>query len=487
MTTQPRVTRPQTTQPRTTQPHPTHPDAKRAETPGEVDELLDRMAPTLASSVDTLHVAAVLESSGITDDLARDRYGHPDVFALARTLRAPYSEHDAGAVHPGLLPAPAPTRRSDGVADEDDAGGASSVGHGVIYLLPALCMPALLDLVGVTHAALSLVVGAAVGWLWAVLATWRAYGVMSDAGRTAAEDHLRRSVLVGAGAGAVAGATLALAGAPPVVGVVTASVTLAQLGTTLLFFLRRRAELLLVLVVQGTLGLANLVDPLAVPSTWVLGAFTVAALVLFLAGGALRRHHVTAPLLLAPGLGPVLWYGMASVAFLLIPQAGLLRAGDGSPLALAGLFLTMGLVEWRGGSLSARLRRELATLHSPAEFRRRRALLTHREAFACAAVAALAGAGVLLLLHDADLLTTTGVLVAAATVPLAAAYLVCLVLANSGAQVWLAAAFTGGVVVESTAWGAMRASPALAFVIAAGLLFVAVTVGLLRRPVDRFR
>lgn len=460
-------------------------------TPGLAERVVDpaveglflRLRDVVTNAVDTLHVAAVLESSGVTDDVARDRYGHVDVFALATTLRARATGTTGRMTHPGVRP-PTVRRRSSRRPAQDTG----TLGHGLIYLLPALCMPALLQLVTIRYAATALVVGASVGWLWAVVATWRAFGVLSSQGRTVAEGYLRRAVVVGVAAGVGAGAVLVLlARTPVVVGVTAAAVTAAQLGTTLLFFLRRKHLLVLVLVLQGAVGLGNLLAPSVVPAWVVLGVFVVATGVLLLAGGVVGRHGGDVPpLRTASGLVPVAGYAVGSVAFLLIPQAGFLHLGGGVPLALAGLFLTMGFVEWRGGAVSVRLRTELSETDTPARFRRRSARILLVEAVACCSVTALGTVLVLLAIDRLGLLSTGVLVTASAATVLAGAYLMTLALANGGAYAWLGGCFSAAALLESSLWSA-GAPVFIAFVTAAGALFAVLTVGLLGRPVNRFR
>jgi hypothetical protein len=199
------------------------------------------------------------------------------------------------------------------------------------------------------------------------------------------------------------------------------------------------------------------------------------------------RPSPAAPLLRAPGLLPVLAYAVASVAFLLTPQVGFLRAGGGTALTLAGLFLTMGFVEWRGGALSARLRAELARTDGPAQFHRRTAGLTLAEGAGCLLVTGAGTGAVVLGLRAMGMFSPAVLAVAVATTTLAAAYLISLVLANTGAYTWLASSFAGGTVVGVTLRGAPGTSEGIAFAVASGVLLVALLVGLLGRPVNRFR
>ncbi|MFI0404463.1 hypothetical protein [Actinomadura sp. 3N508] len=58
-----------------------------ASTAGDIEALRERMADLCASAVDPLEVTAGLEAEGINDEAAQ-KYGHPDVFALAEDLYA---------------------------------------------------------------------------------------------------------------------------------------------------------------------------------------------------------------------------------------------------------------------------------------------------------------------------------------------------------------------------------------------------------------
>lgn len=429
-----------------------------------------RFGTVVKDSVDVLHVAAALESSGITDQTARTRYGSPDVFALAARLR---EGAEAGTA--------APVRRSRRSA----VAGVSAVGNGIVYLLPALAMPALLRLTGTEHTLLALVVGAAVGWVWAVVASWHAFTVLGAAGPDVAADDLCRSVRRGLVAAVLTGAVVSALGGPIVAAVVAGMITAAQLATTLLFFLRRRRVLVWVLLAQGAFGMSHLLAPQRVPAVLVLVVFGLATSGLLTAGGVWTSR--TAAAQKVPGLAMVLLYALASVSFLLLPQALFLQQGGGLPLALAGLFLTMGYVEWRAGHVSAWLRDELARTSTMTRFRRRTSGRLGLEALVCAAVTAVAGAVLLHLFHRLGVLSPGVIVVTVATAALAAAYLVALVLANTGAWAWLTGAFAGGASVQALLTVPDRVPVSTAFVAATGILLAALLVGFICRPVNTFR
>ncbi len=50
------------------------------------DALIEEVYKTCAQPINMLHIAALLETAGVTDTTARQRYGYPDVFALAENL-----------------------------------------------------------------------------------------------------------------------------------------------------------------------------------------------------------------------------------------------------------------------------------------------------------------------------------------------------------------------------------------------------------------
>ena len=101
---------------------------RRRRRPRDVEELCEQFVPVCESAVDPLEICRALEFEGWSDKAVRDRYGVPDVFALAEQmyLRVPRRpaepEPVAGSVagQPRLRPAL----------------------HGLLYGLPTVCFPA---------------------------------------------------------------------------------------------------------------------------------------------------------------------------------------------------------------------------------------------------------------------------------------------------------------------------------------------------------
>ncbi len=462
-----------------------------------LDRLVTDVRPAVAQAVDVLHVAAILESRGVTDELAREHYGSADVFDLAAVVRQRVANGrsvtvpDGGHLpHPGAVEMP--VRRKPVVAAVP--WGGSSIGHGAIYLLPALSMPALMALVGTRHVVLALMVGGALGWIWAAVSTWRAYALWGDAGRAAGVRLLRQLTLIGVSVGVSTAAVLVRAGVVPmIVGVVIAAITTAQLGTTLLFFLHRRVLLTMIFLVPGAVGGVWLAQPDLLPAPAVLAVFVVSGLGAVGVGtaGLLRpavlgtgRRDVPVP---SSRAAWVVGYAVVSVVFLFLPQAALLVREPVAVVALAGLFLAMGLVEWRGARLSEGLRQLLGTEVEVRRFRRRAVGLALREVVLCALVSASTTGLAVYVMERLGVLTPTAATLGVVAVPLSAVYLLAMGLANTGAYAWLTATFGVGVVVEAGAPTVLGTPVVTAFAGAAVVVLLALLVGLTTRPLHRYR
>jgi hypothetical protein len=108
-----------------------------------IDDLAARARPACTDTVDVDEVAAVLEEAGITDQVAKQAYGQPELFALA------------GQVHKRLVGNPAPKRRAARPVRWDWAGlfrpeltlirlvAALAIGAADWWLGPNVALPAL--------------------------------------------------------------------------------------------------------------------------------------------------------------------------------------------------------------------------------------------------------------------------------------------------------------------------------------------------------
>jgi hypothetical protein len=126
----------------------------------------------------------VLESAGINDRVAHDRYGAPDVFTLAEAAFA-----RSGAAGP-----PAPQTPVDAVAGPDRPRWLHL--RGLLYAVPAVVALALLPAGDPVEAAL-LLGGLVLSWAWGYGMTYIAWAYIGNLDTPAARRFLRRSVLVG--------------------------------------------------------------------------------------------------------------------------------------------------------------------------------------------------------------------------------------------------------------------------------------------------
>ncbi|MBT2422988.1 hypothetical protein J7F01_35125 [Streptomyces sp. ISL-22] len=167
--------------------------------PDPVDELAERLDDFIAAAVHPDEIAALLESDGLSDDQIRERYGFKNSFALAEELyervERRYPEPD-GPVH-----------------DPWQVGLLGCLLRGVVFALPGLGYVLGAPLLagsegdfGLPAGTVPLLAGALVGWTWNQGLAHRAYSWLGLGDRGAA----RRSLLLGAPAGALLGALVAL-------------------------------------------------------------------------------------------------------------------------------------------------------------------------------------------------------------------------------------------------------------------------------------
>jgi hypothetical protein len=427
-----------------------------------VDELVGRVRATAAQTVDALQVAASLEADGVTDAIARDRYGHADVFSLAEDVR-----QRAGRPTMAAARAKGPSRMR--AAERRD------IAHGVLYLLPAAVFPAALAVLGHRSLVLAIVLAGGLGWVWAGGSSWLAYRLLGSGCPAAAARVLRWSAIAGVPAAAVLSVPLVAAthAGYALIAMATAQMTY-QMASTLLVFYQREAWLFAAMAPAalaggGYLAAGGWLLPLAVAA----GAGSVAV------AFGLGLRQTTGPMkhgkndkqgeppLRAvlrrelPGLSPVLAYSALSAAYLLHAQAPYMLSSADIPLAAVPLIVGMGVVEWRARQFAEQGRALLAQVRFPLEFAVRVWLLLAREVGACMGAVALLAAAWLPVLAVAGLLTPAGAVMAAANILLAGAYFVGFLLAGMARYGWLCGSLAGclalHVVLVSAASGDVSA------------------------------
>ncbi|MFD8612523.1 hypothetical protein [Streptomyces sp. NPDC059631] len=295
-------------------------------------DLSDRVGP----AVHPYEVAALLEAEGLSADVIRDRYGHPDLFSLAAALyeRVPRS-------FPEPAPAPDPWRPDH----------VRCLLRGVLFALPGLAYLLTAPLWSSGGSTSPLVVAGVVSWAWGQALGHRAHLRMT-AGRREA------------------GRTL-LAGAPPGALLATAAAALAADGKAVLWVAAAQsaylaaAGVLLVLARERWLlaALSPLIAGAALLPWWEPGPAVRAGLVLLallatLAATARALREVCSAPAGSGGPRPrpvtSLPYGLFGLSAAVL----VLLEGRLHPYAVIVLTVSMGPAEWllyryRGWSVAA--------------------------------------------------------------------------------------------------------------------------------------
>ncbi|MFB7501091.1 hypothetical protein ACFC09_41565 [Streptomyces sp. NPDC056161] len=316
-----------------------------------VDALAAELADGIGPAVHPYEVAALLESEGLTAEVIKERYGHPDIFSLAAAL---YERVPRTFPEP---PPPADPWRPDHVR---------CALRGALFALPGLAYLLVAPLWHAERTVLVLVVAGLVSWAWGQALGHRAFLRMSTGRREAGRTLLK---------GAPVGALVATATAWPVAGSGAAvpaagaqSVYLAAAGVLLVLGGERLLLAALTPVIAGA----------AVLPWWEPGPLLRAGLPLLALLGTVAAAGWTLRAALAgprvagaarPALLSSLPYGLFGLA------AGtlVLLTGREQPYAVIVLTVSMGPAEWllyryRGLSVAA-----LRRTGTPAAFRLRSA------------------------------------------------------------------------------------------------------------------
>ena len=402
-----------------------------------IDDLTERVLEVAPAAVDTMQVAAALESDGVTDRVAAVGYGYPDVFALADEV---FHRLDLG----GGAKAPAgPTSTGPGVSALRD------IAHGALYLLPAAVFPAALALIGLRSLVLGVVLAGCLGWVWAGGATWLAYRLLGRGHVDGAGRVLRWSALAGLPAAAALGTALVLGtGAGFALAALAVGQMAFQMASAVLVFYRREGWLFAAMAPATVGGLAYLyAGPRLLAWSVAAAAISVAAALVVAVhvsttGGVYKRQSGEPPLrrAVAGELGTlpiVLVYSLLSAVFLLHAQARYMLDRFDLALTALPLIVGMGVVEHRARRFRGDARALLWRVRYPRQFVPRVWLLLLGNAAGCmAAIAALAIA-LLAAFQQRNLLSPAAVAMTAAYVSLAGAYYLSFILAGEGRYGWL--------------------------------------------------
>lgn len=410
-----------------------------------IDDLVERVRPVARRAVDALQIAASLESQGITDDLAKTRFGCSDVFVLADEVRRRAGAATSQAGPPDMGPPDA----GPPVARPPDhphwTSGIRDVAHGLLYLLPVAVFPVGFASIEPTGLTLSVVLVGALGWVWSGSTAWLAYRLLGRGWPGPASRVLRAATLAGVPVAVALSATVVLAtGASLGVIVLAAAQIVIQLASAVLMFYRREGLMFWAMgpgVVGGIAYLAGGPDLLPLAVVLVVGSLAVAwgvALLQTRQRAAGPEPTVRAGLRGQCGQFPLIVLYMAlSAVFLLHAQTRYMADRFDILVAFLPLFVGMGVVEWRARRFSEQARAQLSLVRYPREFVGRVWLLLARNVALCSGVVAVLAVVLLAALGAVARVDRAAVLVAVACVVLAAAYFIGFLLANLGRYWWL--------------------------------------------------
>ncbi|WP_406489226.1 hypothetical protein [Streptomyces phaeochromogenes] len=349
--------------------------------PDPVDELAHRLEEFIASAVHPDEIAALLESDGMSDDQIREKYGVKDSFSLAEELYERVERRHpepAGPAH-----------------DPWEIGLLGCLLRGVVFALPGLgyvlgapLLAGPQDGLGLPAGTVPLLAGALCGWTWNQGLAHRAYSWLGLGDKAAS----RRSLLVGAPAGALLGSLVALAVAPGHLGAVAfaAGQSCYLAAATVLLVMGRERTLLAALLPMAAGALLAMAQPvpetarlaLLLGSLGIVGALAAievapavrqsgdgtrigwsagfAALLPFGGAQETKRPRSASPWL--AGSLPYAFFGLGSGVLVVFVALGDVLADGSSTAAVAApaavaLTLSMGPAEWllyrfRSGSLA---------------------------------------------------------------------------------------------------------------------------------------
>lgn len=396
--------------------------------PDPVDELAWKMVPTVGQAVDELHVAALLESTGVTDSVAREIYGHRDVFTLAEAVyrRRPVAGAEASG---DGLPRPARSREK-----------LRALTHGPLYMLPSTVYPAVFIALGSSTVFRVLVFTTALGWVWGMGTSAVAYQLLGQRMERSASRAIRLLSLAGLAIALLAGSMFAAierSGAG--VAVFAVAQMSFQLMSSVLVFHGKELRLALTMLPAFLVGLVFLVSGspkgLVLPTLATGGLcivlLTVTALVTSMRAPVQpdTRHEVAFARTFA-GAGPSVCYAALCALYFLDTEARFLTGERDLAIAAVPLILSMGALEWRAHRFTEKAGELFSRSATPAEFQRAAWRLLLAELTNCLAILGGLGIAFLLVMTKFGLLSGQGSLLTDAYVLLGGVFFLGFVMAR---------------------------------------------------------
>jgi hypothetical protein len=336
--------------------------------PDPFEQLSRKMAPAVSHAVDELHVAALLESRGVTDSVAREKYGHRDVFTLAEAM---YRRRSIAGKE---------TRAEALPTAERSRKALRTLAHGPLYMLPSTVYPAVIIALGSSAVFRALAFTTALGWVWGMGVSATAYQLVGQGMERAAGRAIRLLSLLGIAIALLSGAVFAATGpGGPGLAVFVAAQMSFQLMSGILVFHGKELRLALTMLPAFLMGLLLMLSGFAekfVLPTLVTGGLCIVLLAVTALVTSMRapaqpdsRRQVAFAKTFA-GVSPSMCYAALCALYFLNTEARFL-IGAGAALAIAGLplILGMGALEWRAGRFTDKAQGLFSRSASSAEFR----------------------------------------------------------------------------------------------------------------------
>jgi hypothetical protein len=413
-------------------------------------DLSERMRSVCANAVDPLEIAAALEAEGVTDAVAANRYGTPDVFQLADRLWRECSSRPEPA---SLVRGPWRSRPGQHLA------------RGLLFALPAACYLSVASAVSDPTSGLVVVVSLILSWAAAQALSYLGYSRLGIGDVSNADKLLRGALLRWGTAAAVAVVAVAVVLQVPVTVGVMAVGQAGYLVAAAVALVREANRALFGALVPGVAG--NILAAVLGGSTqpggrWWQSVAAICSVVTVVATvGVALRCTAGAGLGLAPrgrelaGAIPQALYGLfaggviglPAIVQALAPNA-IGRSAGGAAATLLPLTASMGVAEWLLYRYRADNHRAMQRAVTLARFRLLASAALGRAvlAYLVVLVAGMVLTGWLIALATA---TTTPVTQLAGATVLGGALFVALVLLSFGLRAIVVASYGIALAVET--------------------------------------
>lgn len=399
-------------------------------------QLSRRFNQVCIAAVDPLQIAAALESGGITDAIARERYGLDDVFAVAEEL---------------YRSVPRRLRQKREKTPSQRWQEIRELSHGVLYALPTAVYPALAAIIGNQALFWGLLISTAVAWIWGLGMSWLVYRLI---GRGFEEEAIRLLLRLSLlGILAVALLTFAVSGfgaQPGLVYLALGQMSYQMAASSLTIF--RLESWLFAALAPAFLANMTYLFKLTKPEIAVAGTVASLLLAMAAAGWAIYKKPRKGfrPTLSTAEVRrslPVFAYGALSAALVLVGNVRYFFSSPDLSLSLFPLVLGMGVLEWQSRRFQENSRALLKQTRRIADFKRKVGWLFLETLTSALSAVALMSAVLALGLAVLGIFSLPGALMLGAHLVLGGVFFTNYLLLNQGRYSWVLLGFSGAVVL----------------------------------------